>query len=568
MVVVLHRSSTRTACPGASARFVPVVLVLLASILVLPATASAGSVPPSDIRIAIDAGHGGAYSGAYYNGVAEKTLNLLIAKKLAAELERRGYDVTLTRWSDTKVHSGSARQTWLWSDSEDRYLYRDWAVRDAEDRLRQDLQARCDVANRSGADLFVSIHNNAGGTAYGAESYRAPNDPLGSQFANDVQTELVAETGARNRGVHSARFYVIRWSNMPAVLVECGFMSNPSELGRLRSSSYQAKLARGVADGIERFVERPVDEPLDRYWGTTRYDTAVAVSRAGWPTAPALVLASGEVFADSLVAAPLAHKLGSPILLTPASGLPVSVAEEISRLSPSRMVVVGGPNSVPDDVLDSAAKAAGLDPADSSEVERLGGRTRYEVALAVAARMGVSLDTPIVLASGEVFPDALSVAASAAERGEPILLASAQELPEEVRVFVGEGDAQRGLTVVGGTNTLPNALFEGMEYERLAGRTRYDTNWMVFQQRYDAAARAKPMVASAFKFPDALVLGPYAAQQGRPVLLVGKTATPTYVREWIYENRDTALDFDIVGGPASVSAYFSAMLDKMEMRSY
>lgn len=550
-------------------RFVSIACVAVLICAVLSTPAFADPIRPASLHIAIDAGHGGGYSGAYYGGTAEKTLNLAISKKVAAKLRLRGYQVTLTRTGDSKVYRGGGIKTWLWDSGLDAYRYKDWPATDSTDRLRQDLQARCDVANTSGADLFVSIHNNAAGSsASGTESYRAPNDPLGNQLADDVQDELIDAIGSTDRGVHSAKFYVIRWSNMPAVLVECGFMSNSTELSRLRSSSYQNKIANGIADGIERFAGRTVNETFDRWWGLDRYETAAAVSRAGWVSAPAVVLASGTKFADSLVAAPLATKLGGPILTTGEDKLPGVIAGEIDRLKPQSIVVVGGPTSVPDAVVREAAEAAGLNVGNPAQVWRIGGANRYEVSMNVARQMSSEPSAGVVVASGEVFPDALSIAASAAERGQPILLASRNGLSSAIHEYIDNGGAQRPTTVVGGTTTLPDAVLQGIEYERLAGATRYETNWAVFNARYDAAARLRPVIASSIVFPDALVVGPLAAREGRPILLVGKSAMPGYVRQWVYNRRNEDIDAVVAGGPASISAYISKMFDKMEMKSY
>jgi putative cell wall-binding protein len=197
---------------------------------------------------------------------------------------------------------------------------------------------------------------------------------------------------------------------------------------------------------------------------------------------------------------------------------------------------------------------------------RFGGDDRYDVAFAIAEAMGVSDDGPVVVASGEVFPDALSISASAAENGEPILLVSSEEMRDEVRDFIARGS--RGMTVVGGTATIPNEVLEGFYYTRLSGPDRYATNWAVFDKRYNAADHVRPMIASAEVFPDALVLGPYAAKQQRPIILMGKTASSTSLRPWVYNKRGETLDVDVVGGPASVSAYVSHMFEKWQMNRH
>lgn len=539
---------------------------LLALLIAVPATpAVAAPIQPARIRVCIDAGHGGSYSGAYYRGTAEKTLNLAIAKKLGAELRRRNIEVVYTRTTDTKIYDGHPIKTWLYDDAAGAYDYRFWPVTDAQDRLRYDLQARCDVARASGADLFISIHCNAGGSsARGIEVYRGTNDPVGQAFANDVLAGLLARTGAVNRGAHDANFYVTRWSNTPAVLVESGFMSNPTELARLRSPWYQNQLARGIADGVEDFAARGANEPYERVWGATRYDTAVAVSKRSFPaTSSAVILASGETFADSLVSAPLARKLDAPILTVPAAGLPAAVAGELARLSPDRVIVVGGEQSVPSAVASAAVSAAG-----ASIVERLAGRDRYEVSLAVAERLGARDASAAVVASGEGFADALSIAASAAERGEPIVLASREGLTDAAVAYLAPGGTPRFVTVVGGPYALPPAAMRGLESTRLAGRTRYDTNWAVANARYGAAKLPNAMVASGETFSDALVLGPLAAREGRAVLLIGKSATGADFRPWIYDNRATTMSFTLVGGPASVTPWLGDGHEKMRMRSY
>lgn len=539
---------------------------MFASACVLPTVALAAQVSPAALRVTIDPGHGGGYSGATYSGTQEADINLAVARLVATELKRRRIDVRLTRSSDRLVYNGGTVYTWRFDEGANVYRYAGWSVVSAEDRLRRDLQSRCDVAHAAGSDLFVSIHSNAAGSsAHGAEVWRAPNDKLGQQFGVDMQQKVVAATSASDRGVHTANFYVVRWTNVPAVLVECGFLSNATERAKLRSPSYQAKLARGIADGIQAFARRPVNETFDRVAGATRYDTAAAVAVRGWPgTAPTVVLASGETYPDALVAAPLAAKLGAPILTTARAGLSTSVKQQLARLSPQRLVIVGGEASVSSAVATEAAAAAGIAVED---IERIGGANRYEVSLAVAQQVASTTTTSVVVVSGTGFADALSIAASAAQRGEPILLAAPSGLSPGARDLITGGHS-RAVTVVGGTTSLPNAALGGLPFKRLSGRTRYDTNWAVFTARYAETARRKPVLVSGEVFTDALVAGPLAAKSGRPVLLVGHATVSPSLRPWVYGNRNAVLDVDVVGGPASVTAYVSAMFDKMEMRSY
>ena len=192
--------------------------------------------------IYIDPGHGGVDSGASYGGVYEKDLALSVANKLKANLIQLGYQVLMTRTADYNVDFKTERSK---------------------------------MANQSNADLFISIHFNATGLpssdATGIETYwyqydpeyqpkinaAMHNDPTrlaeSEILANQVQTSLISETGAVNRGVRRDTFAVLRETAIPAILVELGFMDNPSDLQKINQDSYQTKLANALAQGIDNW---------------------------------------------------------------------------------------------------------------------------------------------------------------------------------------------------------------------------------------------------------------------------------------------------------------------------
>lgn len=171
-------------------------------------------------KICIDAGHGGADPGAVNGKYHESDAALAIAKKVGAKLKAVGYGVKYTRSTDKKVT----------------------------------LDRRCDISNLYDADVFVSIHLNAAANpdAHGIETWRYTN--VGSRtknLANNVQTELIAATGAKNRGVKTTTsFYVLKHTVASAVLVEVGFISNPDEVKKLFQTKYQDKIANAIAKGI------------------------------------------------------------------------------------------------------------------------------------------------------------------------------------------------------------------------------------------------------------------------------------------------------------------------------
>ena len=185
----------------------------------------------------LDPGHGGRDSGAYYGGIREETLNLKISNLIKAGMEELGYEVIMSRTKDIYI----------------------------------DLLERARDANNKDPDIFVSVHNNAmpndsrvnGIMTYYYKYYpewqpvinpEMHNDPnrieQSRQLADAIQKSLIAATGARDLGLRRNTFAVLRETKMPAVLLELGFMSNPTELSKLNTTSYQTTLANAVVKGI------------------------------------------------------------------------------------------------------------------------------------------------------------------------------------------------------------------------------------------------------------------------------------------------------------------------------
>ncbi|WP_294547973.1 N-acetylmuramoyl-L-alanine amidase [uncultured Pseudoflavonifractor sp.] len=179
-------------------------------------------IDPARRTIVIDPGHGGTSSGAAYEGILEKDLTLPISLKLEALLKAAGYNVVMTRSTDVYVG----------------------------------LYERADIANSVDADIFVSIHANAfdDPSVNGLITYYHPSSGRGRRLAQAIQTPACQATGAKDRSIASADFVVLRETDMCAVLVETGFMTNHDELMKLNTSSYQDKLAQGIAQGIINYL--------------------------------------------------------------------------------------------------------------------------------------------------------------------------------------------------------------------------------------------------------------------------------------------------------------------------
>jgi N-acetylmuramoyl-L-alanine amidase len=206
-------------------------LIARVCIFVLPALLAACAVAPtagvkntskSFNTVVVDAGHGGKDTGAYrrYGGV-EKYATLDVAKRLDRKLSESELKTVMTRSADVYVS----------------------------------LDRRVAIENRQKNSVFVSIHFNDSRRRVirGFETYY--NSPMSIDLANRIQTKLMTIPRSVNRGVHHANFRVLRLASYPAVLVECGYLSNRREGGEARDADYREILADKIAEAIveERF---------------------------------------------------------------------------------------------------------------------------------------------------------------------------------------------------------------------------------------------------------------------------------------------------------------------------
>ena len=216
---------------------------------VLPTLTPLSGRPLAGLRIVLDPGHGGSDLGAVHHGQREAAVNLAVAQALRPRLEQLGASVLLTRDDDGSLLPPHALE-------------------------RDELQARADVANRAGADLFVSIHADASedprlagaliffGPERGYPIISDRNPRLVAQsrlFARAMQRELVAASGQINLGIQSAPFWTIGAAQMPAVLVEVGFLTNAGDARLLAQAAFRQRLAEGIARGIVAYVQSSDD---------------------------------------------------------------------------------------------------------------------------------------------------------------------------------------------------------------------------------------------------------------------------------------------------------------------
>jgi N-acetylmuramoyl-L-alanine amidase len=172
--------------------------------------------------VVIDPGHGGHDKGCQWGRVYEKHLCLDTSLRLENTLKRKGYRTAVLRRSDYFIS----------------------------------LPQRVSMASKYRNAIFVSVHYNFTWRqeACGLETFYS--SAQSKSLATYVQSNMLRRVRATNRGVKFARYYVIRNATMPAILVECGFVSNRAERDKMRKSWYRQAIADGIADGISLYRSR------------------------------------------------------------------------------------------------------------------------------------------------------------------------------------------------------------------------------------------------------------------------------------------------------------------------
>lgn len=314
-----------------------------------------------------------------------------------------------------------------------------------------------------------------------------------------------------------------------------------------------------VSDAIMADLDSMTSGRVTRLAGPDRYATAAAVSVASFdPGVPVVYIANGLNFPDALAAAPVAALQGGPVLLTLTSSIPGPTREELQRLEPERIVVVGGTGVVDESVFKA------LRAFTDGDVERLAGLDRDETAAAISASHFDPGVPAVYIALGRAFPDALAASATAAVEGGPILLTKSFTIPVGTANELIRLQPER-IFVVGGPATIPDDILEAFEaftdgpVQRLAGPDRYGTAAAVSASTFNSATD-RVYIATGLDFPDALAAGPIAGgagfvtfsgegSGGGPILLVS-SVIPTAIRD---EIRRLGQDSAPIATPMSVT---------------
>lgn len=220
-------------------------LIILSAMLYLTfmanfSAAEASSMPITQKTVIVDAGHGGDDGGAIgIDGTVEKDINLDIALKLEKILKFYGFNVIMTRTQDVMTCD------------------------DGLDSLRKrkisDIHNRFELMRKNPDSIFISVHQNKfeDSSQHGTQVFYSGNDERSKELAEAIQTSVTLTLQRKNDRVvkkSGSGIYLLYHAKIPAVLVECGFISNSDEVKKLKDESYRMKLAILIADGLLKYL--------------------------------------------------------------------------------------------------------------------------------------------------------------------------------------------------------------------------------------------------------------------------------------------------------------------------
>lgn len=277
-----------------------------------------------------------------------------------------------------------------------------------------------------------------------------------------------------------------------------------------------------------------------RIAGQNRYESAAQISREQFTNAKKVIVVNAQKYADALSATTLSDGKYS-ILYTEKDSLPTATRNEIQRLNPVEVYLLGGQQSISSGIENILKKY-------SNKVTRIAGRDRYETSAKVAA---MSKKKNVVIASGENFSDPLYASSYAYSNNAKILLSSGKTLSRQTRDYLLRNKSSIGkVTVVGGGQSISSATVRyiqsvtGKNVSRISGRNRYDGSVKVA----NSMNKDKVFIASGEDFADALAISPLAQKLNAPILLSSRSKLDTSVIAFLNNFKKSIKDVYIVGG--------------------
>lgn len=196
---------------------------------------SMDAIPKTEYVIVIDAGHGGRDEGCSgVNGTKESDINLSIAKKLKSDLETLGIRVVLTR-------------------SDNNGLYKS----NVDNYKQSDMSERVKIIEESNADMVISIHCNSyeDNSVSGAQVYYHEGDEIGKKFAEAVQGQLKKQLQNARSEIGKGDYYLLKETEAPAIIVECGYLTNRQDEENLNNETYQEQVSYAIMCGVIKYFD-------------------------------------------------------------------------------------------------------------------------------------------------------------------------------------------------------------------------------------------------------------------------------------------------------------------------
>lgn len=196
---------------------------------------SSGKVDTKENVIVVDCGHGGDDPGKVgINDALEKDINLQIGKRVKKKLEKKGYEVVMTREKDETL-----------------------AEKSVSNKKIQDMKARVALINETAPAIAISIHQNSyrGESVHGAQIFYYSHSAEGEEAAKIMQEAfLLADSDNTRQAKANDTYYLLKRTEAPTIIIECGFLSNREEAELLVSEEYQKKVAEAIVSGVEEYL--------------------------------------------------------------------------------------------------------------------------------------------------------------------------------------------------------------------------------------------------------------------------------------------------------------------------
>ena len=334
------------------------------------------------------------------------------------------------------------------------------------------------------------------------------------------------------------------------------------ELGEINSDGlFISSGKHGQANIIAKFGDHTREIPIiiksekeiKRLSGDNRFATAASIA-SKFEISSSAILASSSNFPDALVASVLAKQIQAPILLTDGTSIGQETLASLERLGVENIYILGGTNSISGPVGDSLRDMG-------YKVERIHGSSRYQTAVKIAEK--IPSNGQAYLASGENYPDALSLTSLAARENSPILLVGKNILANETLAYLRANNISK-IIIAGGPGAISQELEDtlaskGINVERIWGENRYETSAKIAKLAYPPENGF--IIANGNHYVDALTAGPLTSYWSRSIVLVQPDQLPDQI-EGLLKNAK-AENVTIIGGKNSVSDLVKARIENL-----